>query len=139
MSWIFILGLLAIMLAVMSSGRSGTQITSWERFKALIDPDTGRRWEPTPGSPEPVVIKNDRIVATIAPNTAGLNPGKEPAPVWVKIDADSRTHYLAELEALKVDHSADTGQSIWMNLLLTMGPFLLLVLLVLLCVEQFWR
>ena len=130
MSWIFILGLLAIMLAVMSSGRSGTEVRSWDRFKALVNPETGRLWAPSKGSPEPVIVKNDRVVATIAPKTDGINPSDEPAPVFVKIDAGNRDYYLKELDALGVDHTADTAQSVWMNLLLTMGPFLLLVLLV---------
>jgi cell division protease FtsH len=131
MSWVFILGLLAIMLAIMSSGQTGTEIRSWESFKLLITPETSRVWkDPNTGLPEPVVVKNDRIIATIAPHTEGINATDEPAPVFVHIDATSRDWYLSELSTMKVDHAADTGQSIWMNLMFTMGPFLLLVLLV---------
>jgi len=130
MSWVFILGLLAIMLAVMSSGRAGTEVPSWEQFTILIDPDTGRVHQTTAGTPDPVLVKNDRIMAMIAPHTEGINPGSEPGPVYVSIDANNREWYLTELKAIGVDHSSDTGQSVWTNLLITMGPFLLLVLLV---------
>ena len=130
MSWVIILGLLAIMLAVMTSGRAGKEVRSWNQFMVLVDPDKGRVHQSEPGTPDPVVIKRNQVVATIAPHTEGLNPSEEPAPVFVKIDAGNRDWYISELKAAGVDHAADADQSVWTNLLITMGPFLLLVLLV---------
>ncbi|MCH2139671.1 MAG: ATP-dependent zinc metalloprotease FtsH [Phycisphaerales bacterium] len=130
MSWIFILGLMIVLFAVMQSSTSGREVTSWNHFKTLIDPANGHLQESTPGSPEPLVVKSDRIVATIKPHTEGDNPGNEPAAVYHLIDGGNREFYLKQIEAMGADFTADTRQSIWSQLLLTLGPFLLLLLLI---------
>ena len=135
MSWVFILGLLAIMLAVVSSGQSGAEIKSWNAFKTLVHPETGRVQSTRNGTPEPLLVKSDRVIAIIAPNTDGLNDTAEPAPVYVKIDSGNRDWYTTQLDEMGVDHATDTAQSIWTQLLYTMGPFLLLVLLVLVVLD----
>jgi len=130
MSWVFILGLMIVLFAVMQSSNSGREIASWQHFKSLINPAKGHLYEPTPGSPDPVVIKNSRIIATIAPKTPGDNPGNEPALVYHTIDGGNREFYLRQLTDMGVDFSTDTGQSIWGQLLITLGPFLLLLLII---------
>ena len=65
MSWVFILGLLAIMLAVVSSGQSGAEIKSWNAFKTLVHPETGRVHSTRNDTPEPLLVKSDRVIAII--------------------------------------------------------------------------
>ena len=85
MSWVFILGLLIVLFAVMQSAAPGVEIKSWQKFKELITPASGDLYEPTPGSPKAVMVKSDRVIATIKPalNMEGMgrkvNSNKEKA------------------------------------------------------------
>jgi len=130
MSWVFILGLMIVLFAVMQSSTAGREVASWKHFRTLIDPANGHLYEPTPGAPAPVIVRSDRITATIAPHTEGENPGNDPAPVYHKIDGGHRDFYLKQLTDLGVDFSADTTQSIWVQLLVTTGPIILLLILI---------
>jgi cell division protease FtsH len=128
MSWVFILGLMIVLFAVMQSSGQGREIKSWQQFQALISPTTGHLYEPTPGSPDPVIVKASRIIATIAPGVEGDNPGPDPAMIYHNIDGGSREFYLKELAAMKVEFATDTAQSMWTQLLITIVPFLLIIL-----------
>ena len=130
MSWVLIIGALFIFLALLNNSPSGKEIKSWNAFKVLIDPSSGKLAEEAPGNPRPVVVKNDRIVAMIKPHDPALNNTSEPAPVYFSMDGGNREFYLNTLDTLGVDHTAKTGQSVWLQLLITIGPFLLLVLLI---------
>ncbi len=130
MSWVLIIGALFIFLALLNNSPSGKEIKSWNAFKVLIDPASGKLAEESPGNPMPVMIKNDRIVAMIKPHDPALNNTSEPAPVYFSMDGGNRDFYLNTLDTLGVDHTAKTGQSVWLQLLITIGPFLLLVLLI---------
>ena len=128
MSWVFILGLMIVLFAVMQSSGQGREIKSWQQFQSLISPKTGHLYEPTPGSPDPVLVKSTRIIATIAPGTEGDNPGPDPAMIYHNIDGGSREFYLKQLSEMKVAFATDTTQSVWTQLLLTIFPFLLIIL-----------
>jgi len=130
MSWVLILGVLLIFFALLNNSPSGKEVKGWQNFKVLINPDGGKLAESSPGNPMPVVVQNDRIVAMIRAHDPALNNSSEPAPVYVKIDSGQRGYYLEQLDALGVDHEASTGQSVWLQLLVTVGPFLLIVLLI---------
>lgn len=131
MSWVFILGLLIVLFAVMQSSAPGKEIKSWQKFKELVTPATGDLYEPTPGSPMAVVVKSDRVIATIKAGVEGINPGNEPATVYHLIDGGSRQFYIEQLDTLLHGHfETDTKQSVWMQLLITIGPFLLLLLII---------
>ena len=130
MSWVFILGLMIVLFAVMQGSDPGQEIDSRTHFFQLINPANGHLMESTAGKPVPVVVKSDRITATIKPGTPGDNPGTEPAMVWYGIDSGNRIVTLERLDKMGVDFTTDTAQSIWAQLLLTIGPLLLLVLLI---------
>ncbi|MDG2199961.1 MAG: ATP-dependent zinc metalloprotease FtsH [Phycisphaerales bacterium] len=130
MSWVLIIGALFIFLALLNNSPSGKEIQSWNAFKVLINPASGKLAEESPGNPMPVIVKNDRIVAMIRPHDPALNNSSEPAPVYFSIDGGNRDFYLKSLDTMGVDHTAKTGQSIWLQLAITIGPFLLLVLLI---------
>ncbi len=130
MSWVLILGVLLIFFALLNNSPSGKEVKGWQNFKVLINPDGGKLAESSPGNPMPVVVQNDRIVAMVRAHDPALNNSSEPAPVFVKIDSAERGWYLEQLDALGVDHEASTGQSVWFQLLVTVGPFLLIVLFI---------
>ncbi|MEE3002238.1 MAG: ATP-dependent zinc metalloprotease FtsH [Planctomycetota bacterium] len=130
MSWVLILGVLLIFFALLNNSPSGKEVKGWQNFKVLINPDGGKLAESSPGNPMPVVVQNDRIVAMVRAHDPALNNSSEPAPVYVKIDSAERGYYLEQLDALGVDHEASTGQSVWLQLLVTVGPFLLIVLFI---------
>ena len=130
MSWVLILGVLLLFFTLLNNSPSGKEIKGWQNFKVLINPDGGKLAEASPGNPTPVVIKSDRIVAMIRPHDPALNSSSEPAPVFVMIDANNRDYYIAQLDELGIDHEASTGQSVWLQLLIAVGPFLLIVMLI---------
>ncbi len=117
MSWVFILGLLIVLFAVMQSAAPGVEIKSWQKFKELITPASGDLYEPTPGSPKAVMVKSDRVIATIKPGVEGVNPGKEPLTVYHVIDGGSRQYYLEQIDTLlHGNFETDTKQSVWVQL-----------------------
>jgi cell division protease FtsH len=128
MSWVFIIGLMIVLFAVMQQSTSGREIKSWQEFREIINPESKELYATTAGSPDPVLVKNDRIMATVKPEIEGVNPTKEPAMVYHRIDGDSRAWYLSQLEAMHVDFTADTSRSVWGQLLITIGPILLIIL-----------
>ena len=125
MSWVMILALL-IMLFVLLSGTKnrGMEISSWQEFKQNID---NGHFDPD----KTLVVHDGRITGTIRPGTTGFPQGKkEGTAVWVQIDAANREFYLKQLDEMPVKWKADTGTSIWMQLLITLAPFLLLILII---------
>ncbi len=125
MSWVMILALL-IMLFVLLSGTKnrGMEISSWQEFKQNID---NGHFDPD----KTLVVHDGRITGTIRPGTTGFpQDKKEGTAVWVQIDAANREFYLKQLDEMPVKWKADTGTSIWMQLLITLAPFLLLILII---------
>ena len=122
MSWVMILALL-IMLFVLLSGTKnrGIEIDSWSEFKIYLE-----NGDIKPG--ELVVLEN-RITGVGKPGNA-FSQIKEDTPVWVSIDAPNREFYLKQLDEMPVKWKADTGTSIWIQLLITLAPFLLLILII---------
>ena len=129
LSWVVIIGILIVFFAMMNSAPTGDRIKSWGQFKTLVNPETGSVHESTLGSPDPVTIKNNKIVAIIAPNS-GPNNSDKPRPAYVEIDASNREFFRNELSDMGVDHVNDTAANIWGQLLLAVGPFLIIVLLI---------
>ncbi len=123
MSWVLIISLLIMLFVALNSTGRGEEIESWETFKNLIDPAAEKIKD------NRVVIKDDRIIAEIKPDVPGITTGKETALKFFKIDSANRDFYREELTALKVDHRNDTGTSVWMQLLFSFAPFILLILL----------
>ena len=129
LSWVVIIGILIIFFAMMNSTPTGNKINSWGQFKSLVNPETGSVHDSSPGSPEPVTIKTNKIVAIIAPHS-GPNNSDKPRPAYVEIDAGNREFFRNELTSMGVDHVNDTSANIWGQLLLAVGPFLIIVLLI---------
>ena len=123
MSWVMILALL-IMLFVLLSGTKGRgkEIPTWQEFTQFVQQGDIEH--------DSVVIKDDRVTASVESGAQGFPPSDKPTPIWVRIDSANREWYLNELKALGVSFKADTGTSIWVQLLITLAPFLLVILLI---------
>ncbi|MHC4083161.1 MAG: ATP-dependent zinc metalloprotease FtsH [Planctomycetota bacterium] len=121
MSWVMILALLVMLFFLLKNTKGlGKEIPTWQAFTTLVEENKVEE-----GS---FVVKDDRIMAVARAEALGTNP--EPAPIWVRIDAANREWFLAELEDRGASFRLDTGTSVWVNLLITLAPFLLLILLI---------
>lgn len=122
MSWVMILALLIMLFVLLSGTKSkGMEIDSWREFKDLVDNGDIK--------PDDLVVLENRITGVGKPGKA-FSEIKEDTPVWVRIDAESREFYLKQLDAMPVKWKAHTGTSIWVQLLITLAPFLLLILII---------
>ena len=121
MSWIMILALL-IMLFVLLSGTKGrgVEIKTWSDFTSHIKNDHFVN--------KPLTIFDNRITGIIKEGTPGFPQAKkEGAAVWVKIDVQNREFFLNQLLLFDAKWEDDTGSSVWVQLLIAIAPFLLLI------------
>jgi len=122
MSWVMILALLIMLFVVLNGTKGGEEIDTWQEFTADIEQDNVED--------DSIIIKDDRVEAMLKPGArpeARLNKG---VPIWVRIDAQNREFYLRELSELGVRFKANTGTSIWLQLLMSFAPILLIILII---------
>ena len=123
MSWVMILALLIMLFVLLNNTKGrGQEIPAWQEFTRFIE-----RGDILDDS---IIIRDDRILAKVEAGTVGFPPSTEPTPIWVRIDASNRDWFLKELQALGATFHLNTGTSIWVNLLITLAPFILLILLI---------
>ncbi len=120
MSWVVILGLLIMLFVVLNGSQRGREIENWRDFAALIDPKNDK----TKG---PVVVEDTRILAMVKPGEAGFPPSEDGTLIYTRIDGSNREWYLNELKSMNAGFRANTGTSVWMQLLITLAPFLLVI------------
>ena len=121
MSWVVILALLIMLFVVLNGSKPGKEIESWNDFTAWIDPTAGKIEKNL------VIVEDNRLLAVVKPGENGVPPSKEGTIISFKIDSTNREWYLNQLKELGVDHRANTGTSIWMQLLVTLAPFILVI------------
>ena len=124
MSWVLIISLLIILFIALNSSGRGNEIKSWNEFVHLVDPDAEKLKDNI------VLLEDSRIVAQLKPGTVGFPASEEGPTIYVKIDGTNRNFYLTKLDELGVDHEAHVGTSIWMQILVSFAPFLLLILII---------
>jgi cell division protease FtsH len=122
MSWVLILGLLIMLFAVLSTSKGGEELDKWSQFAELAK---GERIKDNL-----VLVKDDRIVATLKEGADPMHAADKEMRVWIKIDGANRDVFYGKLEALGLDWQTDTGTAIWIQMLLTVAPFLLIILIV---------
>jgi cell division protease FtsH len=122
MSWVMILGLLIMLFVVLNTSSSGTEVATWNEFATYIKNELI--------VDNTVLVKDDRIIATVKPGTEGFPAAKDGARIWVAIDGANREWYLNELKALTVDFKANTGTAIWVQLIISVAPILLIILII---------
>ncbi len=126
MSWVMIVALIVMLFVLVNppSGR-GLMIETWQEFKnGLAGLDEGNR---------DVIVKDDRVVWKGKGTPPATFPGtdaKRGSSVWVRIDAQNREWFLQDLTAMKAEFQLDTGANVWVQLLVTLAPFILLILLI---------
>lgn len=102
----------------------GVEISTWSDFTHYIENDSFV-------SNKPLTIFDGRITGIIKEGTKGFPQAKkEGAAVWVKIDAQNREFYLNQLLLLDAKWEDDTGSSVWVQLLIAVAPFLILILII---------
>jgi cell division protease FtsH len=123
MSWVMILALL-IMLFVLLNGTKGRgkEIDTWQDFIQYVDNGDIEQ--------DSIVIKDDRITALVDSEALGFPPSKQPRPIWVRIDSSDRSWYRSRLEEMGARFEDNTGTSVWVQLLITLAPFILVILLI---------
>ena len=123
MSWVMILALLIMLFVLLNNTKGrGTEIPTWQEFTGFIE-----RGEVEDDS---IIVRDDRIIASVEPETLGFQQSTESTAIWVRIDASNRDWFLDELKTAGAPFHLDTGTSVWVNLLVALAPFILLILLV---------
>ncbi len=123
MSWVMILALLIMLFVLLNNTKGrGKELATWQDFT--------QRLEGGGIVDDSIIVRDDRIVAKVVPDALGFPPSPDPTPIWVRIDAANRDWFLKELHSLGARFHVDTGTSIWVNLLITLAPFILLILLI---------
>jgi len=123
LGWFITLGLLILLFVVLSGSQRGREIKNWREFAAYIDPKQDK-------IKGPVVIEDTRILAVVKPGEAGFPPSEDGTVIYTRIDGNNREWYLNELKSMNVGFEANTGTSIWMQLLVTLAPFVLIIALI---------
>ena len=123
MSWVMILALLIMLFVLLNNTKGrGKELATWQDFT--------QRLEGGGIVDDSIIVRDDRIVAKVVADALGFPPSPDPTPIWVRIDAANRDWFLKELQSLGARFHVDTGTSIWVNLLITLAPFILLILLI---------
>jgi cell division protease FtsH len=122
MGWLFLLALIALLFIVLNSAKRGKEIASWQQFSTLINPKA------TKIENNLVTVEDNRLVAKVKPGEVGFErDAKDGTEIYFTMDGSNREFYLKELKDMGVDHRANTGTSIWMQLMITLAPFVLII------------
>ncbi|MCL4211111.1 MAG: ATP-dependent zinc metalloprotease FtsH [Phycisphaerales bacterium] len=122
---LFLLVLLLVFVFVVlnTSTSGGTQIKTWAQFVQHIAPD---RLEPN----MPVILRDDRIVATIRSGDRAFN-NEKPLQIYFEMNPANREWYTNQIAEITANNFQDErGPSIWIPILLNFGPVVLILLLV---------
>jgi len=121
MSWLLIISLLIVLFMVLNNGRQTMEIASWDQFKQIIEPAAKKIKD------NRVTIENDRIVADVLPGEPGFQSDSKGTRISFSIDASTREWYRKELQTLGVDHNNRIGTSIWLQIIVSILPVLLVI------------
>jgi cell division protease FtsH len=126
MSWVMILALLIMLFVVLNGNKRGKEIETWQEFIALVDPGKEKIVN------NHVTVRSNRATAIVKPNVPGFQASRdgEGTLIWTPIDPDTRDFIYAQLDTAGVDYTMDTSTSVWMQLLIAVAPFLLIILII---------
>ncbi len=126
LSWVMIITLFILIFVVFNGSNRGKEIDTPQEFYRHVTPPSEKL---VPSQPYVVVLDN-RLTATLKPDAPGFPPSRDGTSIWVRIDAEERAKFYDELKAQNIPFRIKTGTSIWTQLLLTILPFVLLILLI---------
>jgi cell division protease FtsH len=113
---VFFLGMIVMLFMVLNSTKRGSEV-DWDQFSKAF---TGGYIKDNVA-----VVMDDRVLAEELPWKGNENHG---GPVFVRIDSNNREFFLKKLDSMDgLKWRAQTGTSIWMQLLITLAPFVLII------------
>jgi cell division protease FtsH len=124
MSWAVVILVLILLFVVLNSSKRGKQIDSWQDFAQYIDPKAGKIQDNL------VVVEDDRLIATVKPNEVGFDGSDKGTEIIFRLDGANREFYLNKLDQMGVDHRANTGSSLWAQLLVAVAPVILVIVVI---------
>jgi cell division protease FtsH len=125
MVWLIGLGLLIMLFVVLNGSNQGVNIGTWAKFEQAINPAGGQLKDNS------VTIKSDRVEAVLKQDAVGYDTrGARNPVIYTMIDADNRDFFMDKLDKLDVTYALDTGQSVWLSILFTFGPFIIIIMLI---------
>ncbi len=125
MTWLMICGVLLVLWMILNGGGRGHEIESWNDF---IQRAKAGQFED-----DRVVVEDSRLVATIVETASGTSGSLDlPAGsmVYFSADGQSREWYIGQLDAAGIDHKAETGHGLWLTMLISYLPFILIIVIV---------
>ncbi len=121
-SWAMICLVLIVLWGLISGQGRGNEIESWADFI--------KRGESKQFQDGRVTIEDSRIVAIIAEDGGGAIDFEPGSLVYFSADGQNRDWYIGQLTDAGIDHKAETGHGLWLTLLVSYAPFIILILLV---------
>ena len=120
--WIMLIGLVIIMIVVMNGYKDQYHSVDQKQFLT---------WAKGGHLEDPVIVENEVVRGTLKDKTEGIDALWGPKPhVATKIGAQTKERYWTELTAAGVAVKEEPGESILIPLLVSYGPFILIILLV---------
>ena len=121
MTWVFLIGLMIILFAFLSSGEKGKQIETWSSFLNTVS-------TPNKIVDNRVDIGPNRITARIAEGSIGYSDGEL---IYFNYHLGDSSDYIDKLEEKGVIYAnVDTETKIWKQILFSFGPIILVILLI---------
>ncbi|MDG2055100.1 MAG: ATP-dependent zinc metalloprotease FtsH [Phycisphaerales bacterium] len=121
MTWVFLIGLMIILFAFLSSGEKGKQIETWSSFLNTVS-------TPNKIVDNRVDIGPNRITARIAEGSIGYSDGEL---IYFNYHLGDSSDYIEKLEEKGVTYAnIDTETKIWKQILFSFGPIILVILLI---------
>jgi len=125
LSWMLICFALIMMWGMINGSGAGQEITSWNDFV--------QRAQLGQFEDDRVTLEESRVTAIIADGSktpAGSIDIPEGTNVYFPYGGQSHEWYLKELKTAGIDHKTDIDNGMWMTLLLSWAPMLLILFLI---------
>ena len=120
MGWMLLIGLAFLLLFLMASATHSPDAVTVQAFMAHAEQKQFK---------EPVVVHDDRMVGVLKDDAVGTEAGAAKR-VMAKISLQTKEGYVRDLTALGQEFTEDPGNSVWFNMLVNYGPFIVLLLLI---------
>ena len=125
LSWMLICFVLIMAWSMINSAGGGNEISSWNDF--LTRAKAGQFED------NRVTVQDTEITAVISKDIKGDSKATDftaGETVYFNVDGQNRQFYLEELKAAGIDHRTDTGTGLFMTMLISWAPMILLLLLI---------
>jgi cell division protease FtsH len=128
MSWVVILAMLIMLFVVLNSSKRGDEV-DFNQLKIYLKNESVKE--------STVLVLDDRITAEILASKVANYPNG--GLVYVKIDPQNRDVFFKKLDDAGIVWKTNTGTNIWMQLIVTLAPILLVIALIWLLIARSMR